>query len=581
MTKYLKTYWLSTLLAPIFMIGEVLMDLVQPQLMSTIVDEGVLGISTGGVGNMELVIWTGLKMIGLVAIGGVFGILSGVFANLCGQRFGNDIRKDCFKKVMSLSFEQTDKFSTGSLVTRVTNDVTQVQNLVLMSVRGFVRTFMLFAGGIVCLISLDLSFGIIVACALPLVLLCMIFFILKANPFFGMLQQKLDTVNSVVQETVGGARTIKAYVREEHEKTRFDAANGELVGTQLKVLVLFSYMMPLMNIMMNLLVVAIIYMGAIRMESGGMTPGSIMAAITYISQILHSVIMLSGIFQTISRGVASARRLQEILDCEPVIQGGTKLPQESTQGKVEFKNVTFAYPGGSGRQVLSGINLTINPGETLGILGATGSGKSSLISLIPRFYDAVEGQVLVDGVDVRELPLPILREKVAVALQKSELFSGTIGENILWGRPGATQQEVEKAAESAQASEFINGREEGFDTKVAEQGTSLSGGQKQRLSISRAILKNAEILIFDDSTSALDLKTESSIYSALRLEYKGMTKIIIAQRIASVKNADRIAVIDGGKIAACGSHSQLMAESSIYRDIYNSQLKSGGDENAS
>ncbi len=581
MFRYLKKYWLYALLAPLFMIGEVLMDLVQPQLMSTIIDEGVLGLSNQNVGDLGLVIVTGLKMIGFVAIGGLCGVLCGVFTNICSQNFGNDMRKAAFRRVMALSFEQTDQFSTGSLVTRVTNDVTQIQNMVAQCIRGFVRNVMLFGGGIVCMLTLDLSFGVVVACAFPFLLICVVFFISRVNPLFSLLQKKLDRVNSVMQENVSGSRVVKAYVRENYEKERFGKANQDLVDTQLRILTIFSYMTPIMNIVLNLSVVAVIYIGSIRVQEGGVTPGNVMAAITYLSQILNSVMMFAMIFQTVSRGLASYKRLSEVLECEPVIADGETERVPAGGGMVEFKDVSFSYPGSRGESVLSHINLTIRPGETLAILGATGSGKSSLVNLIPRFYDATEGQVLVDGVDVKNYKLGKLRERVAVALQKSELFSVTIRENIRWGRDGASDQELREAASDAQAAEFIESKPEGYDTMVAEKGMSLSGGQKQRLSISRALLKKAEILIFDDSTSALDLKTEAKLYEALRTKYPDVTKIIIAQRIASVKGADRIAVLDNGRIAACDTHEKLMESCSIYQDIYRSQLKADSEPGVS
>ena len=573
MGKYLKKYWLFFILAPLFMLGEVSMDLLQPRLMADIVDEGVLGLSSGGVGNMELIIHTGLRMIGLVLFGCFCGVMSGVFANLCSQNYGNDIRKDAFRKVMSFSFEQTDRFSTGSLITRVTNDITQVQNLVSQCIRGFVRTFLLFAGGILCMLTLDLSFGVVVACALPLIIVCVAFFIAKANPMFTILQDKLDGVNNVMQENVSGTRVVKAYVKEEYEKKRFGAANGELVGTQLDVLLLFSYMTPIMNIILNVSVVAVIKVGAIEVGFGNVSPGDVMAAITYISQILNAVMRMTMIFQTVSRGVASGRRIKEVLACEPSIADGNFMGDTAVKGKVEFKDVSFSYSGMGGEKVIEHFSLTIEPGETLGILGATGCGKSTLVNLIPRFYDVTDGQVLVDDVDVREYTLSALRKKVAVALQKSEIFSTTIRENIAWGDPQAGEDRIRHAADVAQALEFIEGKEEGLDTQVAQGGHSLSGGQKQRVAISRAILRNAEILIFDDTTSALDLKTEAKLYTALKKEYAHMTKIIIAQRIASVKDADRIAVIENGCLAALGSHEELMESSEIYRDIFDSQLK--------
>lgn len=573
MGKYLKKYWLFFILAPLFMLGEVSMDLLQPRLMADIVDEGVLGLSSGGVGDMGLVIHTGLRMIGLVLFGCFCGVMSGVFANLCSQNYGNDIRKDAFRKVMSFSFEQTDRFSTGSLITRVTNDITQVQNLVSQCIRGFVRTFLLFAGGILCMLTLDLSFGVVVVCALPLIVVCVAFFIAKANPMFTILQDKLDRVNNVMQENVSGTRVVKAYVKEEYEKKRFGTANGELVGTQLDVLLLFSYMTPIMNIILNVSVVAVIKVGAIEVSAGSVSPGDVMAAITYISQILNAVMRMTMIFQTVSRGVASGRRIKEVLACEPSIADGNFMGDTAVKGKVEFRDVSFSYSGMGGEKVIEHFSLTIKPGETLGILGATGCGKSTLVNLIPRFYDVADGQVLVDDVDVREYTLSALRKKVAVALQKSEIFSTTIRENIAWGDQQAGEDRIRHAADVAQALEFIEGKEEGLDTQVAQGGHSLSGGQKQRVAISRAILKNAEILIFDDTTSALDLKTEAKLYAALKKEYTHMTKIIIAQRIASVKDADRIAVIENGCLAALGSHEELMESSEIYRDIYDSQLK--------
>lgn len=572
MGKYLRKYWFFALLAPIFMIGEVLMDLVQPRLMSIIVDEGVLGLSNNNVGDMRLVLSTGLKMTGFVVLGGFFGVMSGVFANLCSQNFGNDIRKDAFGRILSLSFEQTDRFTTGSLITRVTNDITQLQNLVMQCIRGFVRTFMLFAGGIVSLLLLDVSFGVVVACGLPLVVLCAAFFLSKANPEFYILQDRLDRVNNVMQENVSGSRVVKAYVRENYEKDRFEAANGDLVGTQLDILLLFSYMTPIMNMILNASIVAIIKVGSIQVAAGGTTPGNVMAAVTYISQILNAVMRAAMIFQTVSRGVASGRRVNEVLACDPAITGGAFDGAVSCKGQVEFRRVSFAYPGMGDRKILDDISFTVRPGETFAILGSTGCGKSSLVNLIPRFYDPTEGQVLVDGVDVREYPLKALRDRIAVSLQKSEIFSATIGENIRWGRADASREQLETAAETAQAMEFIQTRAEGMDTQVTQGGTSLSGGQKQRLAISRAVLKDAEILIFDDTTSALDLKTEAALYAALKKSCPDVTKIIIAQRIVSVKDADRIAVLENGKIAALGTHAELLENSGIYQDIYRSQI---------
>lgn len=573
MLKYLKKYWLFTMLAPLFMIGEVSMDLIQPELMSHIIDDGVLGINSGGVGNLDIILGTGIRMVFLVAAGGVCGVMSGVFANLSAQQFGNDVRKDTFKRIMSFSFEQTDKFSTGSLITRVTNDITQLQNFVMQCMRGFVRTSMLFIGGIVCMIGLNIQFGLVIACALPFIVICVIYFIAKSNPKFTILQKKLDKLNNIMQENVSGSRVVKAYVKEDYETERFNKANDELVGTQLDVLLLLSYMTPVMNIILNLSVVAVIKVGGMQVMDGSATPGNVMAAITYCSQVLNAVMRMTMIFQTASRGVASQKRIMEILNCEPAIKDGAYDGETIVKGKVEFRNVSFAYPGNEDASVIEDFNLVISPGETIGILGATGCGKTSLISLIPRFYDVTKGAVLVDDVDVRDYKLEVLRDKIAVSLQKSEIFTASIADNIAWGLPDATPDNIAAAADTAQATQFINNRKDGMQTIVSQGGHSLSGGQRQRVAIARAVIKPAEILIFDDATSALDLKTEAELYSKLGKNKKDTTKIIIAQRIASVKNADRIVVMDNGKLADVGSHEQLMITSSIYKDIYDSQLK--------
>ncbi len=572
--KHLKKYWFLALLASGFMVAEVYVDLYQPRMMQRIVDEGILGISSGGVSNLDLVISTGVRMLLIVILGGLCGIGSALFTNITGQNYGNDIRKACFERVMRLSFEQTDRFSTGSLITRITNDVTQLQQLVMQVIRGFVRCLMFFIGGTAALLSLDLSFGVIVACAFPLILIDIIFVVWRTNPLFTVLQESLDRLNSIIQENVAGIRVVKAFVQEKREAERFGEANRHLVDTQFTVQVMLSFLRPVMNIVLNIAVVGILYVGSVQVKQGDVAPGMVMAAITYISQILNGMMMLAMIFQTLSRGMASARRLDEVLDTESsIVRDETLSPAAGgTAGTVSLRGVRFAYAA-NGKTVLHHIDLDIAAGETLAIIGATGCGKTTLVSLIPRFYDAAAGRVLVDGTDVRAWDPAALREKVTVCLQKSELFSTTIRDNIAIGRPGASQAEIEAAARAAQADAFIRQQPQGYDTPVAERGMSLSGGQRQRIAIARALLKRSEILIFDDSTSALDLKTEAKLYEALSRDYADVTKIIIAQRIASVQNADRIVVLDGGTIAACGSHRELMASSPIYRDIYDSQLR--------
>lgn len=573
MLKYLKKYWVFCLIAPLFMIGEVAMDLIQPDLMGDIVDNGVLKNDIG------LILNVGVKMIVLVLFGGLCGMLCGVFANLAAQQFGNDLRKDLFSRIMGLSFQQTDKISTGSLVTRLTNDVTQVQNMVMMAVRGFVRNTVMFVGGIFMLYRQSPRFALIAACGLPFVVVFVTFFLKKASPMFAVVQKKLDGINNVMQEDVAGARVVKAYVKEEHELRRFDAANEALCKVNLKVQTLLAFMGPCMNIVLNVCIVAVILVGGITVKSGGnMTPGRIMASITYLAQILHGITFMANIFQTFTRAKASADRIKEVLACPEIIFDGSFSEETQRKGKIEFKNVSFAYPNTAGENVLEDISFTVEPGETLALIGATGCGKSTLVNLIPRFYDVTEGEVLVDGVNVKDYPLKGLRDRIAIVLQKAELYSRPIEANIRWGKDSADPWEIKKAAEIAQADDFICNTEYGYNTMVTEGGHSLSGGQKQRISISRAILKGSEILIFDDSTSALDLKTEARLYEALNTKCPDSTKIIIAQRIASIKGADRIAVLDRGRLAALGSHKELMKTSEIYRDIYNSQLKEGGEE---
>ena len=561
------------LLAAAFMVGEVYVDLYQPRMMAAIVDDGVLGLSNNGTSDLPFIISTGIKMLLIVILGGVFGILSAVFTNMTGQGSGNEIRKLCFDRIMHFSFEQTDDFSAGSLITRITNDVTQVQQLIMQLIRGLVRCLMFFIGGTGALLSLDLSFGVIVACAFPLILIDIIFVVWRTNPLFTVLQESLDRLNSIIQENVTGIRVVKAFIQEKSEKKRFDEANRHLVDTQFSVQMLLSFLRPVMNIVLNIAVVGIIYVGSIQVKEGSAAPGTVMAAITYISQILNGMMMLAMIFQTLSRGLASSKRLQEVIDTRSDIRQ-EPLPAEGdgSRGSVRFENVKFVYQD-NGSEVLHDINLEIAPGETLAIIGSTGSGKSSLVSLIPRFYDAAEGRVLVDGIDVKAYDPKELRNKVTMCLQKAEFFSTTIRENIAMGTPDADDEAIRKAAAAAQADGFIQQQPDGYDTVVAERGMSLSGGQRQRIAIARALLKKGEILILDDVTSALDLKTEAALYAALNRDYSDMTRIIIAQRIASVRNADRIVVLDGGTIAACGTHAELMESSSIYRDIYDSQLK--------
>ena len=575
--RYLKPYWVFALLCPLAMILEVSMDLLQPTLMSDIVDNGILGDAAADE-NLRYVLITGLKMLVFSLIGCFGGIASAAFGTAAAQKMGNDLRKDAFAKVMHMSFQQTDKFTTGSLVTRLTNDITAIQEFVAMSLRMFVRTGMQFIGGIAVILTLNVNFGIVLVISLPVQLIAVAIIMKKASPLFSIVQSRLDKVNSVVQENVSGARVVKAFTREEYEINRFDNANTDLMTTNLKVQKLLATLNPILMIIMNASVIAIIMIGGFQVEAKAMQVGEVMAAVTYITQILMSVMMVGMMFQQVSRSAASMKRVNEVLSTNPVISDGNKSADSDNSGTVEFRNVGFSYPGSSGKPVLSGIDLKAEKGQMIAILGSTGCGKTSLVNLVPRFYDATNGDVLVDGVNVKDYDVDTLRSKIGVVLQKSELFSGTVADNIRWGCETATDEEVKTAAKIAQAEEFIDGFNDGYDTMISEKGASLSGGQKQRMAIARAIIKKPEILIFDDSTSALDLSTEAKLHKALRENLSGVTVIMIAQRIASVMRADKIAVLENGSICAFGTHKELMESSSVYRDIYYSQMKQGEEE---
>lgn len=572
LSKYLKPYALFAVLTPLSMVGEVLGDLLQPKLMSKIVDDGVLGQ------DMDLIIRTGLLMLLVLIGGGACGIAASAFGGIASQSFSRDLRVDVFKRVMGLSFEQTDKFTTGSLVTRLTADITAIQQMVDFMLRMLVRDSLLFFGGIIMMLTLNVRFGIIILCALPIEIIMMIIILKKANPYYSIVAKRLDSVNSVVQENVTGARVVKAYVREDTEEKRFDDANISLMESNLRVQTLMAILQPLLMIILNLSVIAVIVIGGWQVQAQAMKVGEVMTAITYLTQVLHGVMMMSMMFQTLAKASASANRLREVLETDPVIKSGSVSLSDKTGGTVSFKNVSFSYPETKGRPVISDLTLDIKSGESVAILGATGSGKSSLVNLIPRFYDCTAGEVLVDGVNVKDCKLDELRKKVGIVLQKSELFSGTVEDNIKWGDKNATHEEVISAAQAAQADEFIQKIPAGYEGIIAEKGASLSGGQKQRLSISRAVLKKPEILILDDSTSALDLGTEAKLRAEIDRKMNGTTLIIIAQRIQSVKSCDRIAVLDHGKLCACDTHENLLKTCEVYQDIYASQVKTSGGE---
>ncbi len=597
LAKYLKPYLPFAIVSPLLMMGEVLADLSLPYLMSFIVDYGITDggleaiknsktaysimnalYGTDNYSQMGIILTFGVMMLLIVLVGGFFGTFCAYTAAKASQGFGHDLRCDAYSAVMSLSIEQTDKFTTGSLVTRMTNDISMLIDFVEMLLRMCIRSPMFFVGGTIMLLSLDVKFGVVLLCSLPILLVTLILVLSKAVPLYGNVQKKLDKVNSVVQENIGGARVVKAYVREDYETDRFIAANKDLRDINMKVLKMMSVITPVLNIIQNFAIIAIILIGGINVKNGisGMSVGTIMAGITYVTQVIMSVMMVTMMFQSISRAVASGKRVTEVLDSAPIIKSGDKYAAESDVA-VSFRNAEFRYPGTTGDLVLHDINLDIKKGETFAIIGSTGCGKTSLVNLIPRFYDVTSGEVLVDGLNVKDYDLKKLRRKISYVMQKSELFSDTVSNNIRWGKPDASQSEIKDAAVTAQADDFIESLPEKYDDYIAEKGASLSGGQKQRVSIARGIVRKPEILIFDDATSALDLATEARLRNALADKMSGTTVIMIAQRIASIMNADRIAVIENGTIKHCAPHDVLMRESETYRDIYNSQMKNGGD----
>ena len=594
--KYLKPYKFYAILSPLLMMGEVLADLCLPYLMSFIVNFGIIGedITTSGIAffvmrllfgegaysSLQIIVTFGALMLLIVLVGGFFGTFCAWTAAKAAQGFGHDLRRDAYKKVMSLSLEQTDRFTTGSLVTRMTNDISMIVEFMESLLRMFVRSPMFFIGGTIFLLTLDVQFGMVLLFSLPVLIITLAVVLSKTVPLYAKVQKKLDAVNCVVQENVSGARVVKAHVRERHECERFSTANAELRDINYRVQKLSAIIQPVIILVQNFAIIAIIWLGGNRIADGigGMSTGNVMAAVTYTTQVLMSVMMVTMLFQMISRALASARRVKEVLDCDPIIQSGSETA-DAAPVAVEFRNVTFRYPGTVGEPVLKNINLCVKKGETLAIVGATGSGKSSLVRLLPRFYDPVEGEVLVDGINVKDCALTPLRHKIGFVLQKSELFSDTVKNNIRWGRPDATDDEVKRAATVAQAADFIEGFADGYNTFIAEKGASLSGGQKQRMSIARALCRKPQILILDDATSALDLATEAKLRKALREELAETTVILIAQRIASVRDADRIAVIEEGEIRYCAPHDELMQTCEAYRDIYASQMERGGAAN--
>jgi ATP-binding cassette subfamily B multidrug efflux pump len=580
LTGFLKPYWRWIALAPLLMTLEVAMNLMQPRLIQTIVDEGIAKL------NLNLVIQTGLLMMGLTVIGALGGMSNGIFAEMTVQGFGADLRQFLFRKVQTFSFGNLDELDTGQLITRLTNDVTQVQEAILMILRMLVRAPLLLIGSLVMAIVTSPQLAFLPLVLMPIELAAVLWVINRATPMYTQVQERLDSLNEVMQENLAGVRVVKAFVRARHEESRFKLANENLTDQSVRAARTVAVMPAFMMMTMNVGIVSVLWFGGIQVTRGNMHIGQIIAFVNYLMTTLFSLMMVSTMVIQLARAEASAKRIQEVIDKEPEVQdrpgarpaslgeapAGGDLPK---QGRVAFENVAFSYKGEGCDPVLKGVSFCAEPGQTVALLGTTGAGKSSLVHLIPRFYDPTSGRVTVDGVDVRDLEQESLRRKIGVALQETVLFSGTIRDNICYGRPESSDEEVFDAAKAAQAHDFILGLPEGYATQVGQRGVNLSGGQKQRIAIARALLIKPAILILDDSTSAVDVETETRIQAALDQLMQHSTAFVIAQRISTVLAADKILVLDDGHIVAEGTHRQLLASSPIYREIYDSQLGNG------
>ena len=567
--KYVKPYKTYFILGPLCMIVEVIGEVLLPKLLSSVINSGNAGTLTigGSVGTSLLMILTALLMMA----GGVGGAY---FASKASVNFAADIRADVYKKIQTFSFANIDHFSTGSLVTRLTNDVTQVQNFVNMLLRMALRAPGMMIGALIMAIAIKPSLAVVFAVSVPLMLLSVFLITRVGFPRFQAMQTKIDALNSVVQENITNMRVVKSFVREDHEEQKFGRANRSLKTAGLRAIRVMIFMQPVTTVFMYGTTLSVLLLGHRIVLSGGMAVGDLSAFLTYVTQILSSLMMVTFLLMISSRSLASLRRISEVLDEQPDISDEDARDKSLTvkEGRVEFRHVTFRYYKNSEGRVLEDVSFTIRPRSVVGIIGSTGCGKSTLVSMIPRLYDPDAGEVLVDGVNVRDYSLHNLREGVGMVLQKNVLFSGTVEENLRWGDENATDEQVVEAARSAQADKFVSAFKDGYQSKIDQGGANVSGGQKQRLCIARALLKKPKILILDDSTSAVDTATEAQIRNAFKNELADSTKIIIAQRISSVKDADQIIVMDNGRITGIGTHEQLLANNAEYQAIYYSQM---------
>ncbi len=566
LSRYMKSYRLKAILSPIMMIIEVLTDVYIPFLMKDIINIGIYE------SNTEVVITLGLKMILSALIGITAGVMSARLGAVAGYGFGASLRSDLYRKIQGFSFGNLDKFSVPSLITRLTNDCNNLSQAAMMSLRMGIRAPALFVFALIMAFNIDPSMAKVFLVAIPILLVIFAVIITLAQPRFREMQKRIDDLNAVVQEDLTNIREIKSFVREDYEKRRFKKFNDSLMVTAYKAISLVIVTMPLAELVVYSTIIAILWVGGSEIIAGNMLAGNLISFLTYVMQILMSLIMLSQVFLQLTRAKASAERVVDVLNTEVDITAPKDGLTSVRDGSITYKNVNFCYPG-SENYSLTGINLDIKSGEVIGVLGATGSGKSTLLSLIPRLYDVTEGQIMVGGKDVREYDLKTLRDSVSFVLQQNTLFSGSLRENMQWGDADATDDLIIKALHRAQAWEFVEKLPDGLDSHVEQGGTNFSGGQRQRLTIARALLKEPQIIILDDSTSAVDMDTDARIRRTFATDLAGVTKLIVAQRLASVEDADRIIILDEGRVSDFASPAELMKTSTIYREIYESQQR--------
>jgi len=563
--KRLTVYKWAVLAVLVLVFAQSMSDLYLPTLMADIIDKGVV------TGDTAYIWKIGAVMLGITGVGALAAVAASYYSSKASMGLGRDIRRKVFNHVERFSLQEFDQVGTASLITRTTNDITQVQQVVIMMLRMVVSAPIMFIGGLIMAVSKDAKLSLVIVAAMPVLVISILLILWKGVPLFGKVQKRLDRLNLVLRENLTGIRVIRAFNRERDEQVRLTKANADLTEVSIKVNKIMAFLMPVMMLVMNLTVVGVIWFGGIRIDNGGMQIGDLMAFIQYVMQIMFALVMASVMFVMIPRAAVSAKRINEVLEMTPTMTDEGAQTADREKGTLVFDRVTFRYPGAE-TPVLSDISFAARPGEVTAVIGGTGSGKSTLVNLIPRFYDVTEGSIRVNGVDSQDVPQEELRSKIGFVPQKALLFTGTIAENIRFGKEDATDEEVAHAAQIAQATDFIERMPDGYEARIEQGGANVSGGQKQRLSIARALVRRPDLYVFDDSFSALDFKTDAALRKALREETREATVLIVAQRVSTVIDADQIIVLDEGKVAGIGTHDELFADNAVYQEIVKSQL---------